>query len=194
MQVFRLLLLTLRAFIFSKTLWATAAAGAPCSGMIWYWHDYVETKNLYSKFAGIKAFMANTAIATKSYANATVSATTTTNTDLTINPINWEYNDWSTQPNAHTITGNGSNIPSELICTYLRNPWGATNKNPVFTVNYPVASTFVIRTGADVNAGAVISVKIDANAAQKYQCNYKYDLYSYCTRWKSYNYFKCSNE
>lgn len=149
-----------------QTLWATAAAGAPCAGMVWYWHDYVESKNLYSKFAGIKAFMANTAINTKTYGYASASATTTTKTDLTITPINWNYNDWTTQATAHTITGNGSNIPSQLMCKYLRNPWGGTNKNPVFTVNYPVASTFVIRTGSDVNAGAVISVKIDANAAQ----------------------------
>lgn len=149
-----------------QTLWATAAAGAPCSGMVWYWQDYVEPKNLYYRFAGVKAFMANTSIATKNYGYANVSATTTTKTDLTVTPINWDYNAWSTQATAHTISGNGSSIPGEMMCTYLRNPWGGMNKNPVFTVNYPTASTFVIRTGADVNAGAVISVKIDANAAQ----------------------------
>ena len=43
---------------FHDCLWATAMSGAAGTGMYWWWHNYIETYDLYHQYAGVAKFMA----------------------------------------------------------------------------------------------------------------------------------------
>ncbi len=147
-------------------MWAAMAGGAMGSAMIWYWNNYVHSKNLYHEFTALHAFVRDIPWADL---NLQPVITTTPRSksksggydDLVLTPpMGWGRatgTHFRVRPDGSVTGGDFAGVLYSSSKPDLRRP-------PTFLVNYPTPGKFIVHVGR-VASGAVLHIWLDGKEA-----------------------------
>lgn len=147
-----------------NTLWATAFSGAMGAGATWWWDSYTDPRNLYGEFTPLSNFIQNLSLNKDNYkpTTATISGGNGSGNDVTASPSG----DWGqTTDAAFTVTSSG--VSAGRLGQYLYgSEWNTQLRNPpTFTVIYPKAGQFKVKTAANTGQTPRISIYLNGNLA-----------------------------
>lgn len=134
-----------------NSLWATLFSGGMGTGATWWWDTYIAPQNLYYHYKA-PAIMANQLpLQAANYKPANGSVTGGGASDLAISP----GAGWGKPPaNSFTINADGVMTPSSAnLSVYMYGTQCKANEKnaPTFSVTYPSAGEFRVRTGNDIS-------------------------------------------
>lgn len=144
-----------------NSLWAGLFSGSAGTAMTWWWDSYTEPQNLYHHFAGPAAVAAQIPFAAGQYRPAAAQITGGPPSDASFSPAAG----WGAGTAAlFTVDANGNLTPgvTNLSLFLYGATWNTQYRNPPqFTVTFPVASKFRVRTGANTGLDPKIVISLD---------------------------------
>lgn len=145
---------------FHNALWSGLFSGAFGTAMTWWWDSYVHPRNLYYHFASIAQLTPQIPFVEKQYQPAIAYAIGAPE-DLTIIPsLNWS----GIGIDAITIDEQGlvSPVDAQLGAFLYGTKWNTKFRSPpIFTVEYPIAGQFSVKTGSQIGKAPKIAIWLD---------------------------------
>lgn len=144
-----------------NSMWAGLFSGSAGTAMTWWWDNYTEPQNLYHHFAGPAAVSAQIPFAAGQYRPAAAQVTGGPPSDASFSPAAG----WGASTAAQfTVDASGNLTPgvTNLSLFLYGATWNTQYRNPPqFTVTFPVASKFRVRTGANTGLDPKIVISLD---------------------------------
>ncbi len=146
-----------------NAMWGSMLSGALGTGMTWWWDDYIEPRNLYYHFKGLKEVISLIDLKNDNYKKAPATITGGGAADLSITP-----GGGFAKPAAAVFTIDASGNMSPGAASLSQYMFGSTyntqNRNPpTFNINFPVAGQFkVVVSGVSATAPKV-TIYLDGN-------------------------------
>ncbi len=142
-------------------LWAGLFSGAAGTAMTWWWDNYVEPKNLYHHFTGPAAVAKQIPFAAGQYQPASATVTGGPPSDASFSPAAG----WAAPTAAQFTVDAGGNLTpgvTNLGQFLYGSSWNTQYRNPPqFTVTFPVASKFRVRTGGGTSQAPKVVIYLD---------------------------------
>ncbi len=143
-----------------NALWGGLFSGGAGTGMQWWWDTYVNQQNLYTHFAGVSAVAAVLPLQAANFQPLSAFAAGAP-ADLSLTPsLGWG----GLADTEISITTSGTISPAGAkLGQYLYgSQWNTQYRRPpVFTVTYPAAGQFLVKTGTSTGQLPKISIWID---------------------------------
>jgi hypothetical protein len=134
-----------------NSLWATLFSGGMGTGATWWWDTYIAPQNLYYHYKAPSIVANQLPLQAANYKPALGSVTGGGASDLAISP----GAGWGKPPaNNFTINADGVMTPSAAnLSVYMYGTQCKSNEKnaPTFSVTYPSAGEFRVRTGNDIS-------------------------------------------
>jgi hypothetical protein len=134
-----------------NSLWATLFSGGMGTGATWWWDTYIAPQNLYYHYKAPAIVANQLPLQAANYKPAFGSVTGGGASDLAISP----GAGWGKPPaNSFTINADGVMTPSAAnLSVYMYGTQCKSNEKnaPTFSVTYPSAGEFRVRTGNDIS-------------------------------------------
>ena len=129
-----------------NSVWATLFGGGMGAGSSWWWDSYIEPQNLYSHYKAPAIVAAKIELANQNYKPVAGTVTGGGNSDAAVSP----GFGWGKAPAASftidatgSITPTANNLGEYIYGTQCK---AAESNPPTFTVTFPIASQFSVRT------------------------------------------------
>lgn len=144
---------------FHNAIWATALSGAMGAGATWWWDSYTDPQNLYHEFTPLSNFLQNVALKAENYKTTTG---TISGGNIVGNINATPSGNWGqTTDTNFTVNQNGIS-PGRLGQYLYGSQWNTQFRNPpIFTVSYPTAGQFKVKTGNNTSQSPRISIYLD---------------------------------
>ena len=146
---------------FHNGMWAGLFSGAAGTAMSWWWDNYVEPKNLYHNFAPLAAVARQVPFAEGQLQPVTAGVAGGPPSDAAFSPTAG----WAAPTAAQfSVDSNGVLSPgvTQLGQFLYGAQWNTQYRNPPqFTVTFPVASKFRVRTGGNASQAPKIAIFLD---------------------------------
>ncbi|MCC6459764.1 MAG: DUF5060 domain-containing protein [Saprospiraceae bacterium] len=146
---------------FHNGMWAGLFSGSAGTAMTWWWDNYVEPKNLYPHFAPLAAVAGQLAFASDQYQPVLPSVNGGPASDASFSPVAG----WGSATAAQfTVDASGNINPgvTQLGQFLYGASWNTQYRNPPsFTVTFPTASKFRVRTGANTSQAPTVVISLD---------------------------------
>ena len=142
-------------------MWAGLFSGAAGTAMTWWWDNYVEPKNLYHHFAPLAAVARQVPFAAGQFQTVPAVVAGGPPSDLSFSPAAG----WGAATAAQFTVDAGGNLTpgvTELGQFLYGAQWNTQYRNPPqFTVTFPQASKFRVRTGGNASQAPKIVISLD---------------------------------
>lgn len=144
-------------------MWGGLFSGSAGTAMTWWWDNYVEPKNLYPVFTPLATVANQISLATGQFKPVTPKLAGGPASDAVFAPAaGW------TVPTASqfTVDASGKLTPgvTELGQYLYGSTWNTQFRNPPqFTVTFPAASKFRVRSGAHASTAPKVVIYLDGN-------------------------------
>ncbi|MCK6691911.1 MAG: DUF5060 domain-containing protein [Thermoanaerobaculia bacterium] len=144
-----------------NSLWAGLFSGSAGTAMTWWWDSYTEPQNLYHHFAGPATVAAQIPFASGQYRPIAAPVSGGPPSDAAFSPAAG----WGASTAAlFTVDANGDLTPgvTNLSLFLYGATWNTQYRNPPqFSVTFPAASRFRVRTGANTGLDPKIVISLD---------------------------------
>ena len=143
-----------------NALWASAFSGAYGAASIWWWDHYIEPLDLYHRFSGVAAFMADAELGDAAWRPTTPGSQSALG-DLSLAP-GFGFGRAPSE-RFEVLPGGGSQpAASELGGFLFGATWNTENRRPpTFAVDYAEEGLFAVRTAGDSGQDPTIEIWLD---------------------------------